>query len=85
MLTGFSPSGPVTFESRAWEGRASGRHIMSRDGGLFLPKLENGDVVLADKEFKVDLLSPDNGLNMPPFMSSSSQSSAEEFFLELSR
>ncbi|PJE78207.1 hypothetical protein CI610_02863 [invertebrate metagenome] len=67
--------------SRIWGGHASDRHIVQKDGDLFLPKLEPGDVILADKGFTVgDLLPAHIGLNMPPFVSSSCQMSVQEFF-----
>ncbi|XP_021346079.1 uncharacterized protein LOC110445671 [Mizuhopecten yessoensis] len=81
VLIGVAPNGLVTFVSRVWGGHASDRHIVQKDGDLFLPKLEPGDVILADKGFTVgDLLPAHIGLNMPPFVSSSCQMSVQEFF-----
>jgi len=81
VLIGVAPNGLVTFVSRVWGGSASDRHITQEDGHMFIPKLEPGDVILADKGFTVaDLLPSNIGLNMPPFVSKSSQMTKNEFF-----
>lgn len=81
VLVGVAPNGLVTFMSTVWGGHTSDRHITQKDGHLFLPKLEPGDIILADKGFTVaDLLPSDIGLNMPPFISKSRQMTKNEFF-----
>jgi len=81
VLIGVAPNGLVTFISRVWGGHTSDRHIVQKDGNLFIPLMEPGDVVLADKGFTVaDLLPPHIGLNMPPFISKSKQMSKNQFF-----
>lgn len=82
VLIGVAPNGLVSFISRVWGGRASDRHIVQKDGHLFfLPLLENGDIILADKGFPIgDLLPGHIGLNMPPFIASNAQMTQEEFF-----
>ena len=81
VLIGVAPNGLVTFISRVWGGHTSDRHIVQKDGDLLIPRLEPGDIILADKGFTVgDLLPSDIGLNMPPFVSSSKQMTRDEFF-----
>ena len=81
VLIGVAPNGLVTFISRVWGGHTSDRHIVQKHGDMLIPRLEPGDIILADKGFTVaDLLPGDIGLNMPPFVSSSKQMTKEEFF-----
>ncbi|XP_062601122.1 uncharacterized protein LOC134277743 [Saccostrea cucullata] len=81
VLIGVAPNGLVTFVSRVWGGHTSDRHIVQKDGDLLLPHLQSDDIILADKGFTIaDLLPCDIGLNMPPFVSSSKQMTADEFF-----
>lgn len=48
---------------------------------FFLPLLQSGDIILADKGFTIgDLLQGHIGLNMPPFIASNAQMTQEEFF-----
>lgn len=48
---------------------------------FFLPLLESGDIILADKGFTIgDLLPGHIGLNMPPFIASNAQMT-QKFFL----
>lgn len=48
---------------------------------FFLPLLESGDIILADKGFTIgDLLPGHIGLNMPPFITSNAQMTQKEFF-----
>lgn len=48
---------------------------------FFLPLLESGDIILADKGFTIgDLLPGPIGLNMPPFIASNAQMTQKEFF-----
>lgn len=48
---------------------------------FFLPLLESGDIILADKGFTIgDLLPGHIGLNMPPFIASNAQMTQKEFF-----
>lgn len=48
---------------------------------FFLPLLESGDIILADKGFTIGELLPGHiGLNIPPFIASNAQMTQEEFF-----
>ena len=81
LCIGCAPNGLITFVSRLWGGRASDRHIIEQDGEHFIPLLEENDIVMADKGFKIqDLLPADVGLNMPPFIGQARQMTTEEFF-----
>ena len=53
VLVGVAPNGLVTFISSVLGGHTSDRHIVQEDGHLFIPKLETGDIILADKGFTV--------------------------------
>lgn len=75
VLIGVAPN------ARVRGGHTSDRHIVQKDGDLFIPLLESGDIILADKGFKVgDLLPGHIGLNIPPFISTSSQMTKQQFF-----
>lgn len=79
LVIGVAPNGFVNFVSKLWGGRASDRLIVHKDGDGFIPLLEPGDIVMADKGFTIsDLLPADVGLNMPPFVSKSKQMTQSE-------
>lgn len=67
VLVGISPTGAVTFLSKAHGGRASDKAITLESG--FLDLLEHGDVVLADRGFLIDEEVASRGarLAMPSF------------------
>lgn len=77
-LVGITPGGALSFVSRLYTGRISDREIVLCSG--FLDQtFDNGDSVMADKGFTVqDMLPPRVGLNIPPFLGSQSQMSAED-------
>uniref|UniRef100_UPI00358E209D uncharacterized protein isoform X1 n=1 Tax=Myxine glutinosa TaxID=7769 RepID=UPI00358E209D len=50
-LIGISPQGTVIFISAGWGGRTSDKHIVQKSG--FLQNLLPGDIVLADRGFKI--------------------------------
>lgn len=63
-----TPTGEVNFVSRAWGGKVSDRYITEHCG--FLDLVDEGDLALADKGFKIgDLLAKKKAfLNIPPFL-----------------
>lgn len=83
-LVGITPGGALSFVSRLYTGRISDREIVLCSG--FLDQtFDNGDSVMADKGFTVqDMLPPRVGLNVPPFLGSQSQMSAEDVVKTLS-
>lgn len=62
VLIGISPSGAVTFLSKAWGGRASDRKI-TLDSGL-IDKLNPNDVCLADRGFNMEADFAINGVKL---------------------
>ena len=77
-LVGIAPSGAITFISQLYSGSISDREIVERSGFLKL-EFDNGDTVMADKGFTVeDLLPLGVTLNIPPFLGSNSQMTAED-------
>ena len=71
ILVCCTPSGFISFVSKAFRGRTTGAQITNQSG--FLNLLESGDVVLADKGFpKIKTVLNSNGegvlLVMPPFL-----------------
>ena len=75
-----TPSGAISFVSNACEGSVSDRKLVEVCG--LLEKLEPGDEVMADKGFKIqDMLVPYGvHLNVPPFLQSNTQMSANDVF-----
>jgi len=73
VLIGITPSGVMSFVSKCYEGSISDRKLVEVSG--LLENLEPGDEVMADKGFQIqDLLAPLGvRLNVPPFLSGSSQ------------
>ena len=77
-LVGITPGGALSFVSQLYTGHISDREIVLRSGFLD-QKFDNGDSVMADKGFTVqDLLPSGVGLNIPPFLGSQGQMSAED-------
>ena len=65
-LIGITPAGTVSFVSNSYGGSASDRFIDENSG--FLDKLNQGDVVMADKGFNIsDLISKGCRLSIPLF------------------
>ena len=77
-LVGITPSGAISFLSSLYGGSVSDREITSSCG--ILPLLQEGDSVMADKGFTISDLCAQQGaqLNIPPFVSSDKQLSADE-------
>ena len=66
-LIGITPAGTIRFVSNSYGGSASDRFIVENSG--FLDKLNQGDVAMADKGFKIsDLISKGCRLSIPPFL-----------------
>lgn len=77
-LVGIAPSGAITFISQLYSGSISDREIVEQSGFLKL-EFDNGDTVMADKGFTIeDLLPLGVTLNIPPFLGSNSQMTAED-------
>ena len=81
VLIGVTPSGAISFVSEAYEGSISDRKLIEASG--LLDNLESGDEVMADKGFKIqDLLTPRGiRLNIPPFLQTKIQMTANDVFL----
>lgn len=73
FLIGISVTGAIIFISKAFAGRASDNFITKKSG--ILEKLEEGDVVLADKGFRISDLVNDKGasLHIPCFVNNGKQ------------
>lgn len=77
-LVGIAPSGAITFCSQLYTGSISDREIVLRSGFLS-QSFEDGDSVMADKGFQIqDILPLGVDLNIPPFLGSDAQMSAED-------
>ncbi|CAH3180479.1 unnamed protein product, partial [Porites lobata] len=77
-LVGITPSGAITFISQLYSGSISDREIVERSGFLKL-EFDNGDTVMADKGFTIeDVLPLGVTLNIPPFLGSNSQMTAQD-------
>ncbi|CAH3034981.1 unnamed protein product, partial [Porites lobata] len=77
-LVGIAPSGAITFISQLYSGSISDREIVERSGFLKL-EFDNGDTVIADKGVTIeDLLPLGVTLNIPPFLGSNSQMTAQD-------
>ena len=77
-LVGIAPSGGITFCSQLYTGSISDREIVLRSGFLS-QSFDDGDAVMADKGFQIqDILPLGVDLNIPPFLGSDAQMSAED-------
>ena len=78
FLVSITPTGAISFVSRAFGGRTSDKVITQRSG--YLDKLEYGDQVLADRGFLIaeDLANRNSTLIIPAFTRGKSQLSARE-------
>ncbi|KAM7285474.1 hypothetical protein ISCGN_032407 [Ixodes scapularis] len=81
FLVAVSPAGSITFISKAWGGRVSDKELTSKCG--LLDKIEEGDVILADRGFKCEELFAAKGASvlMPSFTKGKKQLSGEEVAL----
>lgn len=76
-LIGITPNGQVSFVSESYTGCMSVRECVIQSGILDL-NFDEGDVVMADKEFKIaDLLEKGVTLNIPPFLQNGKLSEQE--------
>lgn len=73
FLIGISVTGVILFVSKGFGGRASDKEVVTKSG--FLNKIQEGDVVLADKGFliKAELEAREASLKMPSFVKKGSQ------------
>ncbi|XP_052100440.1 uncharacterized protein LOC127734547 [Mytilus californianus] len=78
FLVSITPTGAISFVSKAFGGRTSDKVITQRSG--YLDKLEHGDQVLADRGFLIaeELASRNASLIIPAFTRGKSQLSARE-------
>ena len=77
-LVGISPSGGITFVSQLYTCSISDREIVLRSG-ILSQSFDLGDSVMADKGFQIqDILPLGVDLNIPPFLGSDAQMSAED-------
>ncbi|XP_064468566.1 uncharacterized protein LOC135380210 [Ornithodoros turicata] len=77
-LIGISPDGTVTFVSNLFPGSISDKECVRQSGFLTLP-FDEGDVVMADKGFRIQEMLNDIkvGLNIPQFLTRGHFSEAE--------
>ncbi|XP_064462131.1 uncharacterized protein LOC135372454 [Ornithodoros turicata] len=77
-LIGMSPDGTVTFVSNLFPGSISDKECVRQSGFLSLP-FNEGDIVMADKGFKIQEMLDDIKvlLNTPPFLTRGQFSEAE--------
>ena len=80
ILVGIMPSGPICFLSPLFEGSVSDKQLVQESG--LLEKLNEGDEIMADKGFMIQDMLAQHGvrLNIPPFLSGTSQLPQEEVF-----
>lgn len=77
-LVGIALSGAITFISQLYTGSISDREIVMWSGFLS-KKFENGDTVMANKGLQIaDILPLGVTLNIPPFLRTNTQISAED-------
>jgi hypothetical protein len=77
-LVSITPSGAISFISRAFGGRTSDKIVTQRSG--FLDLLENGDLVLADRGFLIseEIASRNCFLAIPAFTKGQTQLSQQQ-------
>ena len=78
ILIGITPTGSISFISKAWGGRVLDKVITQKSG--FLDKIKYGDVVMADRGFNIHDELAINGarLEIPAFTKGKKQLSREE-------
>ena len=78
FLVSITPTGAISFVSKAFGGRTSDKIITQRSG--FLDKIEHGDQILADRGFLIaeDIANRNASLVIPAFTRGKSQLSAKE-------
>ncbi|KAH9377966.1 hypothetical protein HPB48_015078 [Haemaphysalis longicornis] len=81
FLVAVSPAGAITFISKAWGGRVSDKELTAKCG--LLDKIDEGDVILADRGFKCEELLAAKGASvlMPSFTKGKKQLSGKEVAL----
>lgn len=81
FMVGISPSGLITFISKAYGGRASDKIIFEQSG--ILKQLNRGEAVMVDKGFLIDNACAMHGITVirPPFLRNKKQLSAEQVIL----
>ena len=77
-LISITPAGAISFISKGWGGKVSDKEITINSG--YLDKLENGDVVMADHGFTIDveLTTREAILDIPSFTRGKSQLPASD-------
>ena len=77
-LISITPAGAISFISKGWVGKVSNKEITINSE--YLDKLENGYVVIADREFTIDVELATRGtiLNIPSFTRGKSQLPASD-------
>ena len=77
FLVAISPNGAITWLSPTYGGRASDKYIVK--DSRFLQYLEPGDVIMADKDFKIqtELAAKSARLYIPPFARGSQMTEAD--------
>jgi len=77
-LVGIAPSVGITFISQLYTSSISDREIVLRSG-ILSQSFDDGDSVMANKGFQIqDILPLGVNLNIPPFLGSDAQMSAED-------
>ena len=75
---GITPNGAISFLSKCWDGRATGKFLIQNCG--FLHLVEHGDLMLADRGFDIadDLGVFGASLEVPPYTRGKQQLSCKQ-------